>query len=171
MPNLTITSPIGPLALSSADGALTGVTFVRNWSPAARSPAVDVVPDPSTAGDPVLTATAQQLAEYFAGDRIEFDLPLAPAGDEFHCSVWRQIAEIPYGKTVSYGSIAQQLGGVQLSQAVGGATGRNPLPLVIACHRVVGSDGTLTGFGGGLDRKRFLLALEESDEVKASRLF
>ncbi|MDQ2844981.1 MAG: methylated-DNA--[protein]-cysteine S-methyltransferase [Actinomycetota bacterium] len=170
MPSVTITSPIGPLVLSSADDALVGVTFVGNWNAAAPPATLDAKPD-LPAADPALTAAAQQLAEYFAGDRTEFDLPLAPAGDEFHCNVWRLIAEIPYGETVSYGSIAQQLGGVRLSQAVGSATGRNPLPLVIACHRVVGADGTLTGFGGGLDRKRFLLALEESDEVKASRLF
>lgn len=171
MPNLTITSPIGPLALSSADGALTGVTFVGNWSAAALCPTIVAEPNPSAASDPVLTSAVAQLAEYFAGDRTEFDLPLAPAGDEFHCGVWRLIAEIPYGETVSYGSIAQQLGGIRLSQAVGGATGRNPLPLMIACHRVVGANGKLTGFGGGLDRKLFLLALEESDEAKASRLF
>ncbi|MGI8417094.1 MAG: methylated-DNA--[protein]-cysteine S-methyltransferase [Nakamurella sp.] len=145
------------------------MTFVGNWS-AAAPPAPAAEPDLSVT-DPVLTTTAGQMAEYFAGDRTEFDLPLAPAGDEFHRNVWRLIAEIPYGETVSYGSIAQQLGGVRLSQAVGGATGRNPLPLVIGCHRVVGADGSLTGFGGGLDRKRFLLALEESDEVKATRLF
>lgn len=169
MPTLMIDSPIGRLRLSSADDALTGVTFVGGWT--AADPPAPAVTNPVATVDPVLTAAARQLDEYFAGARTAFDLPLAPHGDEFHRNVWRLIAEIPYGETISYGSIADRLGGIRLSQAVGGATGRNPLPLVVPCHRVVGDDGSLTGFGGGLDRKRFLLALEERDEVRAARLF
>ncbi|WP_029138276.1 methylated-DNA--[protein]-cysteine S-methyltransferase [Nakamurella lactea] len=178
MSNISIASPIGPLSLSAADGHLTGVAFVGNWSPDARGSAVIPSADSEVSGvagsdstEPVLAEAARQLAEYFAGSRTEFDLPLAAEGDAFHRGVWQLIAEIPYGETASYGSIALRLGGIRLSQAVGSATGGNPLALVVPCHRVVGSDGSLTGFGGGLDRKRFLLALEESDEIKASRLF
>lgn len=181
MASMTIPSPIGPLILTSASGSLAGIGFVGAWSAADR-PITEVTAtdrsaapstDPATDAppDPVLLEAARQLDEYFAGRRTEFDLPLAPQGDSFHLGVWRHIAEIPYGHTASYGSIAAALGGVRLSQAVGSATGGNPLALVVPCHRVVGSDGSLTGFGGGLDRKRFLLALEESDEVRASRLF
>lgn len=130
------------------------------------------VREPSRADrDPALEQASRQLEEYLRGDRTVFDLRLALSGDDFQRSVWRLVTEIPYGATASYGSIARHLGGVELSQAVGGATGRNPLALVVPCHRVVGSSGSLTGFGGGLDRKRFLLALEESDDIKASRLF
>jgi methylated-DNA-[protein]-cysteine S-methyltransferase len=189
MATTRIASPIGPLVLAAVDGRLTGVEFVGTWSaprgtvpgytPAGRADAGTPAPvsvlardhDHDASAEPVLAAAARQLAEYFAGERTEFDLPLAPQGDAFHRSVWELIAEIPYGETVSYGSIAARLGGIRLSQAVGSATGSNPLPLVIPCHRVVGADGSLTGFGGGLDRKRYLLALEESDEVKAQRLF
>lgn len=188
MASQTIASPIGPLTLSASGGQLTRVTFVGRWPPTdapAPIPADDHSvldcrvrrlgssgrPHSDEDDAPVLADAAEQLAEYFDGSRTDFDLPLGPEGDEFHRDVWHLIAEIPYGETVTYGSIATRLGGIRLSQAVGSATGSNPLPLVIPCHRVIGSDGTLTGFGGGLDRKRFLLALEESDEVKASRLF
>lgn len=172
MSSLTIASPIGPLRLTAVDGRLTGVGFVGSWPSAepvdTSAAATEADAEPPA---PVLAEAARQLAEYFAGGRTDFDLPLAPDGDAFHLGVWELIAEIPYGETASYGSIATRLGGIRLSQAVGSATGGNPLALVVPCHRVIGSDGSLTGFGGGLDRKRFLLALEESDEVKASRLF
>jgi len=174
MASMTIPSPIGPLILTSAAGRLTGVAFVGRWSPTGITAAALPPPPPHDAAadtDPVLIEAARQLAEYFRGDRTEFGLLLAPQGDAFHLGVWQRIAEIPYGRTASYGSIATKLGGISLSQAVGSATGSNPLALVVPCHRVVGSDGSLTGFGGGLDRKRFLLALEESEEVKATRLF
>lgn len=171
----TVPSPIGPLLLTADHGSLTGLTFVGSWSagaPPAGGPTPGAGQQASDGtGDPLLDAATAQLAEYFAGSRSAFDLPLHPIGDDFQRAVWQAIAEIPYGTTVSYGSIARRLGGVGLSQAVGAATGRNPIAVVIGCHRVVGADGSLTGFGGGLDRKRFLLALEESAETKASRLF
>lgn len=170
-----IDSPIGPLRLTAAGDVLTGLGFVGAWTgPATSATPPDAAARPDGTVRPtasVLIETARQLDEYFAGARSTFDLPLAPEGDTLHRAVWDIIAEIPYGSTVSYGSIAERLAGVRLSQAVGGATGRNPLALVVPCHRVVGKDGTLTGFGGGLDRKRYLLALEESCEVRASRLF
>jgi methylated-DNA-[protein]-cysteine S-methyltransferase len=109
----------------------------------------------------------RQLAEYFAGTRTGFSLPLAPAGDPFDVKVWEMLGAIGYGETKSYGDLARQLGDVVLSQAVGAAIGRNPLSVVVPCHRVVGSDGRLVGYAGGLARKRWLLDLEQSD----SRLF
>jgi methylated-DNA-[protein]-cysteine S-methyltransferase len=109
----------------------------------------------------VVGLARRRFAEYFAGTRTEFDLPLVvPRGSEFERSVWQAIAAIPYGETRSYGAIARAVGEPGGAQAVGMACNRNPLPLVIACHRVIGSDGKLVGFGGGLDLKRFLLQLE-----------
>jgi methylated-DNA-[protein]-cysteine S-methyltransferase len=101
-----------------------------------------------------------QLDEYFRGDRREFDLPLAPVGTEFQMRVWQVLTSIPYGKLVSYRWVADKLGNPKAVRAVGGANGKNPLPVVVPCHRVIGSDGTLTGFGGGLDIKERLIALE-----------
>jgi methylated-DNA-[protein]-cysteine S-methyltransferase len=112
-----------------------------------------------------------QIGEYFAGTRHEFDLDLAPVGDGFQKKVWALLAQIPYGETRSYGDLALALGDRNLARAVGSANGQNPLSIVVPCHRVVGADGSLTGYAGGLERKRFLLALEESDETRASRLF
>ncbi|MBD7950637.1 methylated-DNA--[protein]-cysteine S-methyltransferase [Oerskovia rustica] len=112
-----------------------------------------------------------QVGEYFAGTRRDFDLDLAPVGDGFQKKVWALLAQIPYGETRSYGDLALALGDRNLARAVGAANGQNPLSIVVPCHRVVGADGSLTGYAGGLERKRFLLALEESDETRASRLF
>jgi methylated-DNA-[protein]-cysteine S-methyltransferase len=112
-------------------------------------------------------ALAGQLAEYFAGARTAFELPLRASGNAFELDVWRLMAEIPYGDTRSYGDLARRLGDRSLAQAVGAACGRNPLPIVVPCHRVVGADGALVGFGGGVDRKRFLLDLEQ----RGQRLF
>jgi len=102
----------------------------------------------------------RQLHEYFAGKRAAFDLPLAPAGTAFQRKVWRQLQEIPYGETISYGELARRIGNPKASRAVGSANGANPLPIVIPCHRVIAGDGTLGGFGGGLPAKQTLLALE-----------
>ena len=109
----------------------------------------------------MLDEAARQLDAYFAGDLVEFDLPLELQGTEFHRRCWLALASIPYGQTVSYGEQARRLGlGSDAARAVGAANGRNPLPLVLPCHRVIGADGSLTGFGGGLDVKRFLLEHE-----------
>ena len=121
--------------------------------------------------DPVLAAAAVQLGEYFVGERTVFDLPLAPRGDDFQRKVWALLCEIPYGETRSYGQLARALGDVNLSQAVGWANGRNPISIIVPCHRVIGSDGSLVGYAGGLDRKRFLLSLEEPPAEQAHRLF
>ncbi len=101
-----------------------------------------------------------QLEEYFAGERTSFDIPLAPEGAPFEREVWRALEEIPYGETVSYGEIARRVGQPTAARAVGTANGRNPIAVIVPCHRVIGADGSLTGYGGGLERKRLLLELE-----------
>lgn len=147
-----IDSPIGGLLLSSAAGLVTAIGFDARAEDAA---------DGSPGTDEVLDAAEAQLAEYFAGERREFDLPLANDGLEFHQKVWRELRTIPYGQTRSYGDIARQLGyDSVVSRAVGAACGANPLPIVVPCHRVVAADGGLTGYAGGIERKRFLLDLE-----------
>ncbi len=150
----TVDSPLGELTLVADGEALTGLYFARQW----------YRPDPATFGSravvPVLAAAAEQLTGYFTGDRTAFDLPLAPRGDAFQRRVWDLVARIPYGRTRTYGTLARQLGDPALAQRVGGAVGRNPLAIIVPCHRVVGADGRLTGYAGGLDRKRRLLDLE-----------
>ena len=108
----------------------------------------------------VLDQAAAQLGEYFAGERTEFDLPLEPAGTPFQRSTWLALREIPYAETINYGQLALRVGNPKASRAVGLANGRNPISIVVPCHRVIGADGSLTGYGGGLDRKRLLLDLE-----------
>lgn len=108
----------------------------------------------------LLNRVAAQLQEYFAGTRTTFDLPLEPSGTDFQLSVWELLRKIPYGVTTSYGELARRLGDPKASRAVGAANGANPIPIIVPCHRVVGSKGELTGFGGGLDRKRWLLEHE-----------
>ena len=142
-------SPIDELLLTAEDGVLTGLHF----SPFAIDP--DWVHDPEQ-----LAPAIGQLEEYFAGERTEFDLELSPHGTEFQRRVWAMLREIPYGKTTTYGSLANELGNPKTVRAVGLANGRNPIAVIIPCHRVIGADGSLTGFGGGLDRKRALLDLE-----------
>jgi methylated-DNA-[protein]-cysteine S-methyltransferase len=112
---------------------------------------------------------AKQLSEYFAGERQDFDLPLHPIGTPFQVNVWHALAKIPYGATISYGELARRIGQPEAVRAVGAANGRNPIPIVLPCHRVIGADGSLTGFGGGLPTKRFLLAME--DQIARGDLF
>jgi methylated-DNA-[protein]-cysteine S-methyltransferase len=127
-------------------------------------------PDPSWQRNPAKLAFARkQLEEYFAGERQAFDLPLHPLGTPFQVQVWRTLAGIPYGTTISYAELARRIGQPLAMRAVGAANGRNPLPIVLPCHRVIGSDGSLTGFGGGLPTKRFLLAME--DQIAHGDLF
>jgi methylated-DNA-[protein]-cysteine S-methyltransferase len=111
--------------------------------------------------DPVLVEARRQLDEYFARERTAFDLTLAPVGTPFQQQVWAGLRAIPYGRTLSYGELAGRIGNPGASRAVGLANGRNPIAVIVPCHRVIGADGSLTGFGGGLDRKRALLALEQ----------
>jgi methylated-DNA-[protein]-cysteine S-methyltransferase len=150
-----IDSPIGRLLLAGDDSSLIQVCFQSGPRP--QQPAKDWIAD----GAPFRAAIAQ-LGEYFAGERRRFELPLAPRGTEFQRQVWRALTEIPYGKTVSYGELARRIGKPSAPRAVGLANGANPLPIIVPCHRVIGADGSLTGFGGGLPIKRKLLALESS---------
>lgn len=159
---------LGDLTLVAEEDALTGVYFPQHRYP----PAPDSIGDRvDAAARPVLARAAQQLAQYLDGDRHDFDLALAPRGDDFSCTVWDRLQEIPYGTTTTYGRIAQQLGNPRLAQRVGQAVGHNPLSIVIPCHRVVGADGSLTGYAGGLPRKRLLLDLEEPAAASEARLF
>jgi methylated-DNA-[protein]-cysteine S-methyltransferase len=157
-----IPSPIGPLTAVREGDVLVGVLFDQPDHP--PDPAVLGARDDGAVSDGAFSDVAIQLAEYFAGERTTFDLALHPTGDSFGLAVWEQMTRIPYGETRSYGDLARALGDRSLAQAVGRACGRNPLPVVIPCHRVVGADGSLVGFGGGLDRKRFLLDLEQRGE-------
>jgi len=152
----TVDSPLGELFLASREGALRVLSM---WNPGERpAPPATWHEDP---GDDVLQATIAELGEYFEGTRTAFDVPLAPAGTPFQQSVWRALREIPYGSTTTYGALARQLGyDLTASRAVGLANGRNPIGIIIPCHRVIGADGSLTGYAGGLPRKRWLLALE-----------
>lgn len=167
----TMTSPVGTLRLVAADGALTAVEFVDETAAPARPRSSTEVARRRSAerprgeradDDPVLREAAAQLTAYFRGEQQHFDLPLEPEGSVFQLRVWDQLRSIPYGETATYGEIARRLGlSGAASRAVGLANGRNPLPIVVPCHRVVGAGGALTGYAGGVDRKRTLLDLEQ----------
>jgi len=148
-------SPVGPLTLVATGGALSGLYMEQQR----------YRPGEETFGerdDSLFAEAVEQLAEYFAGDRTEFDLPLALSGTVFQRTVWSALREIPYGETVSYGEIAMRIGRPTAARAVGLANGKNPVGIIVPCHRVVGSTGDLTGYGGGLDRKRHLLDFERA---------
>lgn len=151
----TIDSPIGELGLVADDDALVEVRFAN--SPLRPGEGGEHDPD-----HPVLAAARRQLAEYFAGERQDFDLPLQPHGTPFQQAAWTALRTIPYGATVSYGEQARRLGDPNKARAVGAANGRNPIPIVVPCHRVIGSNGHLTGFGGGIDAKVWLLDHERT---------
>jgi len=152
MPWATFTEePQCPLVLFASAGELSEIRFGSGMSPASEQE-----PD-----HPVLRETARQLKLYFAGSLRCFNLPLKPNGTEFQQRVWQALLQIPYSETRSYGEIAQQIGSIKAVRAVGAANGRNPIPIVIPCHRVIGANGKLTGFGGGLPLKRYLLKLEQ----------
>ena len=150
-----VDSPLGRLALRAEGGCLTGLYLPNQRHAPAIPPAL-----PDTPGDPALRAAAQWLEAYFAGGRPEVDVPLSPVGTPFQRAVWRALTEIPYGETVSYGALAARL--ASAPRAVGGAVGRNPISILIPCHRVVGADGRLTGYAGGLAAKEALLRLEST---------
>ena len=184
---LIVPSPVGALLLREIAGKLAEVAFVSpTFSPerpfeqelaaarrfnaqpltAARLNAVNVLTPESLGAPktpPILRRAAAQLAEYFAGTRTRFDLPLAPIGTEFQRRVWAATSAIPFGETATYGEIARKIGAPNGSRAVGGALNRNPICIVVPCHRVVGSSGKLTGYDGGVDRKAFLLNLERPE--------
>lgn len=151
-------SPLGTLQLIVEDGQLTGVHFPgqKHDRP--------VQPDwQRTDDEPVLAQAREQLSEYFAGQRTSFDLPLAPNGTPFQQAVWRALLAVPFGATSTYGAVAQAIRKPSAVRAVGAAVGANPIGIIVPCHRIIGRDGTLTGYAGGLDRKARLLALESRE--------
>lgn len=151
-----IESPIGDLRIVAAKGAVSAIDFSPFRTVPGR-PLGERADD-----EPVLVAARRQLAAYFDGEAVTFDLPLAPVGTPFQKRVWDALSKIGYGETASYGEIARRLGmTAAASRAVGLANGRNPIPVVVPCHRVIGANGTLTGYAGGLERKQVLLDLEQ----------
>jgi methylated-DNA-[protein]-cysteine S-methyltransferase len=150
-------SPMGVLTLVASDIGLRAVLWPGDDP--ARVPLGEVT---KTADHPVLAAAVDQLGAYFAGDRQDFDLPLDPIGTDFQQSAWMALRAIPYGETVSYGEQAEAMGDKRKARAVGAANGRNPISIIVPCHRVVGSNGSLTGFAGGLDSKQWLLEHESN---------
>ncbi|MFD3688933.1 methylated-DNA--[protein]-cysteine S-methyltransferase [Nocardiopsis sp. NPDC058631] len=150
----TMESPVGTLTLRGDGEALGGVYTPAKDDSTLGVPA-DWVADPAPFAEAV-----RQLTAYFAGELRDFTLPLAPAGTEWQRRVWTGLTTIPYGETASYGQLAEELGRPTASRAVGMANGRNPISIIIPCHRVIGANGTLTGYAGGLERKKFLLGLE-----------
>jgi methylated-DNA-[protein]-cysteine S-methyltransferase len=149
----TFEAAVGELTLVARDGVLSGIYFPGHW----------YMPEPGAFGARSargFETAERQLGEYFAGERTGFELETSAAGDEFQLRVWELIDRIPYGETTTYGAMAAELGDPALARRVGGAVGRNPLSVIVPCHRVVGKDGKLTGYAGGLERKRFLLDLE-----------
>jgi|SRR6185437_14567318 len=156
---LSLDTPIGPLRLLAGESALSAILFPEQATPdAARD----------GAGHPVLQRARAQLADYFAGRLQRFDLPLAPQGTAFQREVWRALAAIPFGGTCSYADIARRLGRPTSSRAVGASNGRNPLPIVVPCHRVIGADGSLTGYAGGLASKEWLLRHERAVAARSA---
>ncbi len=153
-----IETPIGPLLVAADEAGLRRISFAERGK--ARQPEAGWVRDAAP-----FRQLASQLQEYFAGKRRRFSLRLAPEGTAFQRATWQALAEIPYGTTISYAELARRVGRPAASRAVGAANGANPLPIVVPCHRVIGADGSLTGFGGGLPVKRALLELEGAECV------
>ncbi|WP_425402411.1 methylated-DNA--[protein]-cysteine S-methyltransferase [Knoellia subterranea] len=164
----TLTTDLGDLMAVAEGDALAGLYFPGHWHP----PAVGTIGSAvSASGDRLFETTRDELAEYFDGERTTFSVPTVTHGDAFSERVWDLLMTIPYGTTTTYGTIARELGNAGLAQRVGQAVGHNPVSILIPCHRVVGADGSLTGFAGGLERKARLLEIEEPREVSESRLF
>jgi methylated-DNA-[protein]-cysteine S-methyltransferase len=164
MTRTLIDTPVGPVLLTGDATGLTEIRFLGSEEPPAA------VGGSNGAGAAVVAEAARQLRAYFAGERRTFDLPLAPAGTPFQLAVWRALADIPYGRTESYGELARRIGRPNAVRAVGAANGANPLPIVVPCHRVIGADGSLTGYGGGLPIKQALLELEGAMPAAAREL-
>lgn len=163
-----IDTVLGEVTLVASGTSIVGLYFRHHWHRPAEVSFGTLV---AVASDELLRDAACQLREYLDGDRVTFDLPTATAGDSFQESVWELVRQIPRSETVTYGDLADRLGDRTLAQSVGQAVGRNPLCVILPCHRVVGANGRLAGYAGGLARKKFLLDLEESASAKAERLF
>jgi methylated-DNA-[protein]-cysteine S-methyltransferase len=155
-----IESPVGKLKLVASSNALVAVLWEREEPNRIKLNAATLDPQ-----QPILLETERQLSEYFSGERTDFDLPLQPDGSEFQKKVWRALREIPFGQTKSYLDLARAIGSSKAARAVGAANSKNPLSIIVPCHRVVGSDGSLTGFAGGIETKAALLALETRSTV------
>ncbi|MEV7238942.1 methylated-DNA--[protein]-cysteine S-methyltransferase [Streptomyces sp. NPDC051020] len=166
--NTVVDTTLGPVTIVAAGDAVTGLYFAHHVRRPAQGTFGTKVP---AEADPLLAEAARQLGEYLAGTRREFDLPLVAAGNEFQHRVWDILATIPFGESTTYGAIAEQLGDKLLAYQVGQAVGANPLCVFVPCHRVLGANGKLTGYAGGLPRKQALLELEEPAPVVAGRLF
>jgi methylated-DNA-[protein]-cysteine S-methyltransferase len=166
--HIVIDSDFGAITLVAKDEAVVGLYFQHHI----RRPAKDTLGAEVVAGtDPLLDEAARQLRNYMSGERTQFDLPLAAAGSAFQHAVWDIVNRIPRGETTTYGHIAEQIGDRTLAWQVGQAVGANPLCILIPCHRVVGSNGSVTGYAGGLKRKQALLELEQRARLSAPRLF
>ena len=163
----TSDSPLGELTLTARGDFLTGIFYEGHW----HLPPSEYFGERVSAEESLFTHTEAQLQEYLGGQRTTFDVPLETHGNPFQERVWERLKHIPYGETVSYGQLAGELGDPNLAQAVGSAVGRNPISVIIPCHRVVGRNGQLTGYAGGLPNKRFLLELEEPAVVREGKLF
>ena len=151
-------SPHGPMLVTASEAGVTGVHFEgQKYFPG------DDAESRRERRNPFLAQAVGELAEYFAGKRKRFEVALAPAGTPFQLAIWRAIATVPYGETISYGELARRAGAPGHARAAGAATGRNPIGIIVPCHRIVGADGSLTGYAGGLSRKRALLALEAGE--------
>jgi methylated-DNA-[protein]-cysteine S-methyltransferase len=148
MNTYTFSSPVGTLSIVENDNALTGLYIADN------------APLSAVCENGLIKKTVQELSEYFAGTRTSFDIPVNPSGTDFQQSVWKQLQRIPYGQTRSYGDIAKAVGNPKAARAVGHANNQNHILIIIPCHRVIGADGSLVGFGGGIEMKQFLLDLE-----------
>lgn len=163
-----IDSPLGELTLVAQDDALTGLYFRHHW----YRPSADTLGRRvDAASDELLTSAQTQLTEYLAGRRNGFNLPTRLNGDAAQQRIWHLLSTIPYGETITYGELADAVADGTTAREVGQSVGRNPLSIIVPCHRVVGRNGQLTGYAGGIKRKQFLLELEEPSEVKAARLF
>lgn len=157
----TVPTPIGRLEVIADDSAVVAIRW--EGDSVDRGPEIGIVDH-----HPVLDDAERQLLEYFAGERTQFDLPLDPEGTDFQRAAWAELVRIPFGETISYGEQARRMGDRNKSRAVGAANGKNPLPVVVPCHRVVGADGRLTGFAGGLDTKAWLLDHELAVRARSS---
>ena len=154
----TMPSPVGDLRIVVSDRGVRAILWENDFD---RVPAID--PEPiDVVDDPVARRTVDQLTDYFAGQRTDFDLPLDLVGTEFQVHAWQSLSRIPFGTTRSYGEQAADIGRPTAVRAVGAANGKNPVSIVLPCHRVIGADGSLTGFAGGLEAKRFLLSHEQT---------
>lgn len=159
----TIESPVGPLRLVASDAGLVAIIWHDDRPGRVRLGDLEEAPD-----HPVLRHAERELGEYFAGERTSFSVPLDMVGTDFQKAVWNALLTIPFGETRSYGEIARQVGRPTAFRAVGAANGQNPLSIIAPCHRVIGSDGSLTGFGGGLPAKQYLLGLEGHRDLFAA---